>query len=196
MLILIFTYRYILNDFNIEQVYASYWIVYVGITMASITGLSFDLQWVTWIFCVFGFVMMFITFPIVTYRYLKYPVKQEANKPLICIYAAIFNILIVGYVNSFSTINYTFLLLLYIIATLCYLFSLYKFITYRKMPFYPSFSAFTFPFVISAIASLKINDLFNNSVIEYLLYFECTVAAILVIYVLIRYSYNYLTNEQ
>jgi exfoliative toxin A/B len=91
--------------------------------------------------------MMLITLPLVTYRYINYPVILEQNKPLKCIYAALINILIVGYVNSFTSINTYFLFSLYIIASIFYLYSLYKFITYRKIPFYPSYSAFTFPFV-------------------------------------------------
>ena len=39
-----------------------------------------------------------------------------------------------------------------IIATLIFLFALYKAITFISGGFKPSFSAFTFPFVISAIA--------------------------------------------
>ena len=33
----------------------------------------------TWIFFIFGFIMMLITLPVVTYRYIKYPVKLEQN---------------------------------------------------------------------------------------------------------------------
>lgn len=192
-LIIIFTYKYIIKNFNIEEVYGSYWVVYVGITMASITGILFNLQNITRIFFVFGFTVMIPTFLLVTYRYLNYPVKLEQNKPLICIYAALFNILIVGYVNSFSNINQYFVLILYAIATLCFIFSLYKFLTLIKIPFYPSYSAFTFPFVITAIASTKILSLYNNSIVTYMALTETIIATILVCYVLIKYLQSYLT---
>ena len=193
LLICIFTYKYILKNFNIENVYGSYWVVYVGITMASITGLSFNLQNISWIFFIFGFTVMIPTFILVTYRYINYPVKLEQNRPLICIYAALFNILIVGYVNSFTDINIKFLLILYSIASICYIFSLYKFVTYIRIPFYPSYSAFTFPFVISAIASTKVLSIFNhNQMIQYLVWIEMLIATILVVYVFIRYCQNVL----
>lgn len=192
LLIIIFSYKYIFQNFNIENVYASYWVVYVGITMASITGLSFNLHHYTWIFFVFGFLMMLITLPLVTYRYLKYPVITDQNKPLICIYAALINILIVGYVNSFSNINPYFLFTLYIIASVFYVFSLYKFIGYTKLPFYPSYSAFTFPFVISAVASTKILAITNNNpILSFVVLIEVGIATVLVAYVLLKYFKEY-----
>lgn len=196
ILIMMFTYRYVFQKFNIEDVHASYWVVYVGITMASITGLSFNIQDSTWIFFVFGFIMMLITLPVVTYRYIKYPVKLEQNKPLKSIYAALINILIVGYLNSFSNINISFVMILYIIASIFYIYSLYNFIKCIKMPFYPSYSAFTFPFVISAVASTKIYAITNyNPVIKYVVLIEISVATILVLYVLIRYIQKYIVNS-
>ena len=45
-----------------------------------------------------------------------------------------------------------FVVAMLIIATLIFLFALYKAITFISDGFKPSFSAFTFPFVISAIA--------------------------------------------
>jgi len=192
LLIIVFSYRYVFKNFEIENVYASYWVVYVGITMASITGLSFNIQNFSRIFFIFGFVMMLITLPLVTYRYISYPVILEQNKPLKCIYAALINILIVGYVNSFTSINTYFLFSLYIIASIFYLYSLYKFITYRKIPFYPSYSAFTFPFVISAIASTKIFIISNyNPLLGSVALIETYIATLLVAYVLIKYVQKY-----
>ena len=156
--------------------------------MASITGLSFNFQNFTWIFFVFGFLMMLITLPVVTYRYMKYPVAFEYNKPLICIYAALINILIVGYVNSFSDVNMYFLFSLYLMASIFYIFSLYKLIGYLKMPFYPSYSAFTFPFVISAIASTKLLSITNyNQAVSFIVLFEIVIATVMVAYVLAKF---------
>ncbi|HII08401.1 MAG TPA: TDT family transporter [Methanosphaera sp.] len=187
LLIIVFAHKYIFHNFDIENVYASYWVVFVGITMASITGYSFNLQNYTWIFFVFGFIMMLITFPIVTYRYVKYPVKLEQNQPLICIYAAVMNILIVGYFNTFSNINISFVLVLYTIALICYFYSLYKLIGYVRIPFYPSYSAFTFPFVISAIASSNILNLMATPAVHVIFAFQTLVATVMVIYVLYKY---------
>lgn len=193
LLICYFTIMFVLNNFDINNVFGSYWVVYVGITMAAITGSIHNLNSISWIFFVFGFCMMIPTFILISYRYFKYPVKNEANKPLICIYTALFSILITGYLNSFNKINFYFLIILYIIACICYVFSTYKLLSYIRMPFYPTFSAFTFPFVISVIASNEILVFFGENVfLQIFVYYQLLVAVIIVTYVLFKYVKNYL----
>lgn len=193
LLICYFTIMFVLNNFDINNVFGSYWVVYVGITMAAITGSIHNLNSISWIFFVFGFCMMIPTFILISYRYFKYPVKNEANKPLICIYTALFSILITGYLNSFNKINFYFLIILYIIACICYVFSTYKLLSYIRMPFYPTFSAFTFPFVISVIASNEILVFFGENIfLQIFVYYQLLVAIIIVTYVLFKYVKNYL----
>lgn len=187
LLIIYFTYRYIINDFNIMEVYPSYWIVFVGITMGAITAHVHGLSEIGFIFFLFGFIAMLITLPVIIYRYLKYPNKLEANKPLICIFTAIMSILIVGYTNSVNVISNEFLIILYSIAFVFFLFAFLKVIEYRKLKFYPSYSAFTFPFVITAIASKEVSQIFNNWIFGIIIPIQTIIAVILVIYVSYRY---------
>ena len=186
LLIICFTYRYIIRDFNINGVYPSYWIVYIGITMGAITAHVHGMDEIGWMFFVFGFMAMIVTLPLVIYRYLKYPNQPDQNKPLICIFTAIFSILIVGYTNSLD-ISPEFLIGLYTIAFVFFLFALVKVIEYRNLEFYPSFSAFTFPFVITAIASKEVSLIFNSPIFGVIIPIQTIIASILVIYVLYRY---------
>lgn len=186
LLIICFTYRYIIRDFNINGVYPSYWIVYIGITMGAITAHVHGMNEIGWMFFVFGFMAMIVTLPLVIYRYLKYPNQPDQNKPLICIFTAIFSILIVGYTNSLD-ISHEFLIGLYAIAFVFFLFALVKVIEYRNLEFYPSFSAFTFPFVITAIASKEVSLIFNSPIFGVIIPIQTLIASILVIYVLYRY---------
>ncbi|MBQ6218574.1 MAG: TDT family transporter [Methanosphaera sp.] len=196
LLICYFTMMFVLSNFDIDNVYGSYWVVYVGITMAAITGGIIKLGSISWIFFVFGFCMMIPTFILITYRYFKYPVKNEANKPLICIYTALFSILITGYLHSFNDINMEFLMILYVIACICYVFSTYKLVSYIRMPFYPTFSAFTFPFVISVIASNEVlKTTGENIFLQIFIYYQLLVAVIIVIYVLFKYIEKYLISR-
>ena len=186
LLIICFTYRYIIRDFNINGVYPSYWIVYIGITMGAITAHVHGMDEIGWMFFVFGFMAMIVTLPLVIYRYLKYPNQPDQNKPLICIFTAIFSILIVGYTNSLDIFP-EFLIGLYAIAFVFFLFALVKVIEYRNLEFYPSFSAFTFPFVITAIASKEVSLIFNSPIFGVIIPIQIIIASILVIYVLYRY---------
>lgn len=188
MLMIYFTYRFIIGNFDINAVYPTYWIVFVGITMAAITSHAHSVEEIGFTFLIIGFIAMIITLPLVIYRYIKYSDIPDMNKPLICIFTALLSILIVGYLNSAQTINTTFLIALYSIACLFYIFAFYKFVEYRNLDFYPSFSAFTFPFVISALATKGILAIIGeNSLLSYVLTIETAIAIIIVIYVLIRY---------
>jgi len=64
---------------------------------------------------------------------------------------------------------------------------LVKVVEYRNLEFYPSFSAFTFPFVITAIASKEVSLIFNNAIFGVIIPIQTIIASILVIYVLYCY---------
>ena len=188
LLMIYFTYHFIVRNFDISTVYPSYWIVFVGITMGAITAGIHGLDEIGFICFLIGFAAMLVTLPLVIYRYIRYRNIPDMNKPLICIFTAVISILIVGYLNSSPSPSKEFLTILYSIACIFYIFAFYKLIEYRNLEFYPSFSAFTFPFVISALATkgiLKINS--PNYFLHLILTIETAIALIIVIYVLIRY---------
>lgn len=188
LLVIYFTYRFIIREFDISTVYPSYWIVYVGLTMGAITAHIHGLQEIDFIFFIVGFCGMLVSTPLVLYREFIYRQIPDSNKPLTCIFTALFSILIFGYLNSAGHISNEFVFGLYIIACLFYLFSLYKLISYRNLDFYPSFSAFTFPFVISALATKGIAGISSNLITNNILLFEIALATLMVIYVLVRYA--------
>ena len=188
LLMIWFTYRFIIRNFDISTVYPTYWIVFVGITMASITAHAHGLDEIAFIFFSVGFAAMIITFPLIAYRYLKYSDIPDANKPLICIFTAVLSILIVGYINSYNNLSIEFLEVMYLFACIFYIFSLAKFIEYRNLEFYPSFAAFTFPFVISGLATKGVlSKIGSNILLNGVLNIETVIACAIVIYVLIKY---------
>lgn len=188
LLIIFFTYHFVIRNFNISNVYPTWWIVYVGITMAAITSHAHNVEEIGFIFFIIGFISMILTLPLVIYRYLKNKNIPEINKPLICIFTAVLSIIIVGYLNSSQNPSQNFVLILYSISCIFYLFSLYKFISYRNLDFYPTFAAFTFPFVISALSTKETYSLIKpNIVLANVLSLETVIAIVIVCYVLLRY---------
>ena len=189
LLMIYFTHHFIIHNFDILTVYPSYWIVYVGITMGAITAHIHGLGEIGFIFFLIGFTGMILTLPLVIYRYLKYNDIPDSNKPLICIFTAIFSILIVGYLNSYDNISIAFLIAMYAIACMFYIFSLVKLIEYRNLDFYPSFAAFTFPFVISALATKGvISKIEPNIILNNVLIIETLIAAAIILYVITKYT--------
>mgnify|MGYP003303103965 CR=1 FL=1 len=186
---IVFTKKYVIDEFDIETVFATWWIVYIGITMASITAPAYGLEKYGFIFFGIGFLLMIPTLILVSYRYLKFTAIDDQFKPFICIYTALFSILIVGYVNAL-TINENFLSLIYIGACIFYIFAIYhaiRLLILERLEFVPSFSAFTFPFVISTIATGEAYKFFGFNLLNYIFYIQAIIALILVIYVSYKY---------
>lgn len=79
-----------------------------------------------------------------------------------------------------------------ILATVLYLVVLVKLPKYLKMPFFPSYAAFTFPFVISAIAMKQTMACLANMGspmpwLNVVVIVETVIAVVLCVYALVRY---------
>ena len=190
-LIVYFTLKFMIKP-QLPKVFASYFIVYVGIVVASVTAPAYEMLWLGNAFFWFGFITLIGLLVLVTLRYIKHPAAPEPARPLICIYAAPISLCIVGYVQSVTPKAFGFLIAMYGAACIAYVFSLIKAIGYVKLPFYPSYAAFTFPFVISALASkqtMACAAKLGNPlpILKYVVLVETIIAVAAVSYTLIRY---------
>ncbi len=190
-LIIYFTAKFIVK-LQMPKVFASYYIVYVGIVVVAVTAPVYDNLSVGTAAFWFGFVTLILLLVLVTYRYMKFPEIPNPAKPLICIYAAPTSLCIAGYVQSVTPKNYYFLMAMFIVATAIYIFALIKAVECLKLPFFPSYAAFTFPFVISAIAAKQTMACAANMghplpYLGYIVMIETVIAVVLVVYTYIRY---------
>ena len=190
-LIIYFTMKFILK-LQMTKVFASYYIVYVGIAVAAVTAPAFEQLAVGAAAFWFGFVTLIALLILVTIRYTKYPQIPEPARPLICIYAAPTSLCITGYVQSVMPKSRTFLLAMLALATVLYIFALVKAVGYLKLQFYPSYAAFTFPFVISAIATKQTMACLANMgqplpLLKPVVFVETVIAAAFVVYTFIRF---------
>jgi len=191
VLIIYFTIQFIFK-LQMPKVFASYYIVYVGIAVASITAPAYEKLGIGTAAFWFGFVSLIILLVLVTVRYVKYQDIPNPAKPLICIYAAPTSLCIAGYVQSVTPKSYGMLMGMFVVATILYVFALVKAIGYLKLPFFPSYASFTFPFVISAIASKQTMACLANMgrpipVLQYVVLIETVIAVVFVVYTLIRF---------
>lgn len=191
VMILYFTVTFIVK-LQMPKVFASYFIVYVGIAVAAVTAPAFGRLTIGAAAFWFGLISLVVLLILVTYRYINFKEIPEPAKPLICIYAAPANLCIAGYTQSVETKSYGLLIGLMIVAAILYVFSLVKAVTYLKLPFYPSYASFTFPFVISAIAMKQASACLMNmgrpiSFLSYVVTIETVIAVLFVAYVFIRF---------
>ena len=200
VLIVCFTVKFVVK-LQMPKVFASYYIVYVGIAVAAVTAPAYEKLAIGSAAFWFGFVTLILLLVLVTYRYVKYKEVPEPAKPLICIYAAPTSLCIAGYVQSVMPKSYNFLIAMLVVATIIYIFALVKAVGYLKLPFYPSYAAFTFPFVISAIASKQTMACAANMghplpFLQYVVLVETIIAVALVAYTYIRFMGFIFNNKK
>lgn len=151
-LMLLFTYRFVIKkEVLIEHIYPSWFIVYVGIGVISVTSGNFYPalgQIIFWV--ALGFYLFLL--PFVLHRVFNYRQMAEATLPLITIIAAPGSLCLTGYLKVYSHPQMVLVVSLLLLSQLLYVVVLKMIIPLRRLPFYPSYAAFTFPLVISATA--------------------------------------------
>ena len=176
VLIIYFTLNFILKikiPDDLMKVVASYFIVYVGIVVASVTAPAFNNIALGKICFLIGFILYIPLFFYVSFRYIMLGNKKIEAKALACIYAAPASLCVAGYISSFEKKNITFLTGLYLFSLVIYLFGLFvvadlfaNFANNKEFKFYPSIAGITFPFVISAIAAKQFNAVLTKMDIQ------------------------------
>lgn len=199
-LIIWFTGKYLPN-FDIKKVFPSYFIVYVGIVVASITGPLYGYSKLGQIVFWFGFISYLILLPLVVFRLIKYPALAKVTYPLMAILAAPASLCLAGYLSAFPMRNLYITLWLSTFSLLMYLGVVVFLPKGLRIPFYPSYSAFTFPLVISGIGMKKVSGELielgiNKNLMGGLIHSQEIISVLMVLYVLIRYiKDHYLCNS-
>lgn len=200
LLIILFTSKFMLK-FDIKKVFPSYFIVYVGLAVASITAPALGMKLLGQIVFWFSFIFYLILLAIVTYRVVKIKGIPEPAQPLNIIFAAPASLCLAGYLSSFDTKSMIIVYFLISLSALMYILALIQLPKLLKLKFYPSFSAFTFPMVISAIA-MKMADGFFTKLgnpqvfLKYVVMIQTIIAIVLVLYVLIKYIIMLINTKQ
>ena len=191
VMIVYFTVKFIFKP-DLSKVFASYFIVYVGIAMAAMTAPAYEATGLGTVTFWFGFITLIMLLVLVTARYVKIPNAPDPAKPLICIYTAPASLCIAGYIQSVMPKSLPFLTCLWVLATILFVFACIKFVQYLKLPFFPSYAAYTFPFVISAIASKQLMACSANmgspmAFLKPIVLIETIIATVTTLYALVRY---------
>lgn len=198
-LILLFTKKYVVN-FKIKQVFPSWFIVFVGIVAASVTGPAYNMAAIGQIAFYFGLISYLLLLPMVLYRVVKIKEIPEPALPTLAIFAAPASLLLAGYMNSFTDKNIGMVWFLAALSIIMYAAVIIMLFKLLKLKFYPSYSAFTFPLVISGISMKLTNGFLTKSgqavaSLKYLVKFQEFVGAAIVLYVLYRYV-QFLTAKE
>ncbi len=172
----------------------------MGIVAASVTAPAFKMNTAGQIIFWFGFVSYIVLLPIVLYRTIKIKEIPEPAAPTLIIFAAPASLLLAGYINSFAEKNMSMIWLLAALSIIMYIAAIIMLPKLLRLRFYPSYSGFTFPLVISGIAMKLTNGFLSKSGnaiawLKYLVKFQEAAAVAIVLYVLYRYI-QFLTAKE
>lgn len=200
LLIVYFSKKFILN-FDIKKVFPSYFVVYVGIVVGSVTAPAFNGEGLGQLLFWFGFISYSILLPIVIYRVFVIKSIPEPALPTITIFAAPGSLCLAGYMSSFQEKNMIIVWFLTILSSIIFFAVLLYMPKMLRLKFYPSYAAFTFPCVISAIAIKKTSQFLINinqgiPLLTYVVKFQELLSIVIVVYVLIRYiAFIFVKND-
>ncbi len=204
VLLLIFTKNHIFN-FKIKKVFPSYFIVYVGYVCASVTAPAYAMQALGQTLFYFGLGCYLVLLPIILYRTLKVKDIPVPALPTVTIFAAPGSLLLAGYMSSFSGRNIYLTNILLFLSVVSIISVLFYFPKMFKNGFFPSYSAFTFPLIISAVAALKTRFFLSsleyeiyylNLYSEFIRYFSLLVTVFVLLNYIVFFRKEYLTKEE
>ena len=194
--------------FDLKKVFASFFIVYAGIAVAGVTSEAFEAQAgigtiASWIGLICGTIIVLIG----AWRYLTIKEKPEPTKPLFCIFTAPLSLALAGYITAVTPKSAGLIIFYAIVCLALYIMVLISLPKWLAMPFFPSYAAFTFPFVISGIAMLKTMVALGPanmgvigpglvSVLRIIVLIQTVIATVLCIYTLIKFIASWMSTPK
>lgn len=191
-MIINFTVKFMVR-LDMKKVFASHFVVYVGLAVASITAPAYDMELLgTFIFW-FAFVYLILLLVLVTTRHLRHRHIPEPMQSLYCIYAAPASLCLSGYILSVTPQSLGMIAFLAILSTVIYIIVLASLPKLMMLKFYTSTASFTFPFVVSAMAMEQTRSALEAmgyavGWLKYVVLLETIIATVLVAYTLARYT--------
>lgn len=172
---------------KVNDLTPAYFVIYIGAMAASTTAPTFGMQFpglvLTWV----GFAATVVLVVLVTLRIIRSALPQPLM-PLLCIYAAPPSMCLAAYLSCAAVPSDALVSALYVLSCAFYLMGLAMLIVCLRLPFYPTYAAMTFPFVIAAAASTKLAALMQGiAPLEFAVAAQTAIASIAVTYVFVRY---------
>lgn len=191
MVVVLFVARFV-AAFKLAQVLPSWFLVFVGFVVATVTSPAFGTQAFGRILLYAGIAGYVAMLPVVVVRLVKGVALPAPAQPTLAIIAAPPSLCLAGYLAVTEAKQAAVVYVLLAAATISLLFVLASLPKILTTAFAPSYAALTFPFVISAIA-LKQADVFlaaspaRSFIPKAAVLGMDVLAALMVGYVLVRY---------
>ena len=179
-------YNFIIKERHISKIYPTWFITFVGPAVVTVTAINYNLETLGLIYFYFSYINYLVLLPFVLYRVYKYKHYKDGDYPTITVFSAPGGLLLASYMIGVTQKSNIVLAILIPLTILLFIFVLIQLPYLLKRKFYPSFSAFTFPLVICAIAFQKTGiyyQLAEFSILNILIHLTELLAIIIVIYI-------------
>lgn len=161
VLIVVFTYRNIIKNFNIDGFVPSWFVTYNGIMVSIVVGGQMNEPLISKIVLAYGIVVFFLIIPFMIKRLLVKPLPDMLYHTK-AILLAPSSLCIVGYLNVVKEPKLTVAYILYgivFVTLISVIISIPKFFSFD---FHPGFAGTTFPMAIGTVATFKMSAYLNS----------------------------------
>lgn len=191
-----------LKKFELNHIVPSWFVPPIGIVVACLTVPAPAFRTLAVIILVFGLLSYLVLLPMVIYRLIVGEQVEAARRPTVAILAAPASLSLSGYLSLYSNPDPLLVMILFSIAILMTLTVYLLMFHLLRLPFTPSYSAYTFPLAISATAMFKTSVWMKGQVLfqQYSTHLarvarlEGIISSAVILYVLYRFI-HYLHKE-
>jgi len=176
------------NPFDIKMINPTWFIPIVGNVMVPIIGVDIVNKYVNIFFFSIGIFYWIVLFTIVTYRMIFHHPMTQKLLPTIFILIAPPALGFISYFKITFGIIDTFSLFLYMIALFIFLLLIFMIKTFKNIPFFISWWAYTFPLAAITIATILIYSVFHTIFLYCFSLFFIILTTMTVIYVFYKTS--------
>lgn len=195
MVLLVAFIYFRMKSFSLQQMVPSWFVPFVGISVAAISVPSPQYTAIAYYLMVFGMVNYAVMLPFMSYRLIFSKEIADPVKPTIAILAAPASLSLVAYLSLEQDPSLVLCSLLFGIAVLMTCIVYLAFFKLLRLPFSPSFAAYTFPMAVGATALYKVSEWLANysfaleysAQIRMMAVLEMIIATIVVAYVCFCY---------
>ncbi len=154
--IMVFTYRNVLKERDINTFVPSWFVTYNGIMVSCVTGGAMNAGDILKIVLYYGIVIYFILIPVMVWRLLKVEVKPPVYHTMAVVLAPC-SLCLVSYLNVIQNPNQAVVWLLYVCVLVSLFFIIGKLPKFFSFNFAPGFAGMTFPMAIGVVATNKMS---------------------------------------
>lgn len=152
--LLVFTYRNVIKERNINTFVPSWFVTYNGIMVSCVVGGAMNAAGILKYVVYYGIIIYFILIPIMIWRLIKVEVKDPVYHTMAVVLAPC-SLCVVSYLNVIKEPKAAMVYLLYACVLASLLFVVVKLPKFFAYSFVPGFAGLTFPMAIGIVASQK-----------------------------------------